>query len=60
VLALIIGILLLVVGETTAEVDLTLEFERIDSLFWLIGLPAVSLLLFLILSPVSYLIHRKF
>jgi hypothetical protein len=37
VLALIIGILLLVVGETTAEVDLTLEFERIDSLFWLIG-----------------------
>jgi uncharacterized BrkB/YihY/UPF0761 family membrane protein len=60
VLALIIGILLLVVGETTAEVDLTLEFERIDSLFWLIGLPTVSLLLFLILSPVSYLIHRKF
>ena len=40
------------------EADLTFEFGTLDG-FWLIfGLPLVSTLIFVILSPLSFPIHK--
>lgn len=58
VLGLVFGIALLVAGETTMEVNLTFEFGRFDGLWYVIGLPVLAILLFVILSPLSFLIHR--
>jgi len=58
VLGLIVGISLLIAGETTMEIDLTFEFGPFDGIWWIIGLPVLSILLFVILSPLSFLIHR--
>jgi uncharacterized BrkB/YihY/UPF0761 family membrane protein len=59
VLGLIIGISLLVAGETTMEVDLTFDFGPFDGLWWVIGLPLAALLILLILSPLSFVVHRQ-
>jgi len=58
VLGLIVGISLLYAGETTMDVDLTLEFGAFDGLVWIVGLPLLSTLVFVILSPLSFWIHR--
>jgi hypothetical protein len=51
---------MLYVGETTMNLKLELEFGTFDG-FWLIfGLPILSVVLFLILSPFSYLVSRFF
>jgi len=60
VLGLIIGVSLLIAGETTMEIDLTFEFGRIDGVWWIVGLPVLSVLVFAILSPLSFLVHRLF
>jgi hypothetical protein len=57
-LGLVVGISLLIVGETTAEINLTLEFGPFDGFWWIVGLPVLSILILVILSPVSFLIHR--
>ena len=57
-LGLIVGIALLVAGETTMEIDLTFEFGPFDGIWWILGLPVLSVLVFVILSPLSFLIHR--
>jgi hypothetical protein len=57
-LAAVISLLLLVAGDTTAEIDLTLEFEALDGIWFLIGLPIITILILLLLSPLSYGIHR--
>ena len=57
-LGLIVGVSLLIVGETTMEVDLTFEFGPFDGVWWIVGLPVFSILVFVILSPLSFLIHR--
>ena len=56
---MIVGLSLLIAGETTMEIDLTLEFGPFDGVWWIIGLPLLSILVFAILSPLSFLIHRK-
>jgi len=58
VLGLIVGVSLLIAGETTMEVDLTFEFGSFDGVWWIVGLPVLSILVFLILSPLSFLIYR--
>ncbi len=58
VMGLIIGITLLLSGGSTMEVDLTFEFGRFDGLWFVIGLPVLSILVLTILSPLSFLIHR--
>lgn len=58
VLGLIVGISLLYAGEATMDVDLTLEFGAFDGLLWIVGLPLLSILVFVILSPLSFWIHR--
>lgn len=55
---LIIAAALLISGGSTMEVDLTFEFGRYDGIWFVIGLPIVSTLVLLILSPLSFLIHR--
>jgi len=51
---------MLYVGETTMNLDLEVDFGTFDG-FWLIfGLPVLSVILFLILSPFSYLVSRIF
>jgi hypothetical protein len=44
--------------DTTAEIDLTLEFETLDGIWFLIGLPIITTLILVLLSPLSYGIHR--
>ena len=58
VLGLIVGISLLVAGETTLDADLTFEFGTFDGVLWIVALPLLSLLVFVILSPLSFWIHR--
>jgi hypothetical protein len=59
-LGLIAGIALLVLGDFTMNLEGDLEFGSYDG-FWLIfGLPLVSILVFGVLSPLSFLISRLF
>ena len=58
VLGLIVGVSLLIAGETTMEIDLTFEFGPLDGVWWIMGLPILSIIVFVILSPLSFLIHR--
>ena len=57
-LGIIIGLSLLVGGGMTAEIDLTLEFGAFDGIWFLIGLPILTILVSLIMSPLSFGIHR--
>ena len=57
-LGMVIAILLLIRGETTAEIDLTFEFSAFDGVWFLIGLPIITVLVLLLLSPLSFGIHR--
>lgn len=59
VLGLIVGISLLLAGETAMEIDLTLDFGPLDGIWWILGLPVLAILVFVILSPLSFLIHRQ-
>jgi hypothetical protein len=59
VLGLIVGLSLLIAGETTMEIDLTFEFGRFDGFWWMLGVPVLAILVFVILSPLSFLIHRQ-
>ena len=56
-LGLILGISLLVAGESSMDVDLDLDFGVFDGLWLILGLPALSILVFTILSPLSFLVH---
>lgn len=58
VMGLIIGIALLLSGGSTMEIDLTFEFGRFDGIWFVIGLPILSILVLVILSPLSFPIHR--
>ena len=48
----------MIAGETTVEIDLTLEFGPFDGIWWIVGLPIVTILVLVTLSPLSFLIHR--
>lgn len=57
-LALILGIAIVVNGETTAQIDLTLDFDEVVGVGVILGLPALSILIFALLSPLSFFIHK--
>ncbi len=59
VLGLIVGLSLFISGETTMEIDLTFEFGPFDGFWWMIGVPILAIIIFVILSPLSFLIHRQ-
>ena len=39
--------------------NLDLDFGELDGLWLILGLPLVSVLVFVVLSPLSYLIHKR-
>ena len=58
VLGLILGITFLVIGETTMNVDGDISIGALDGFWLIIALPVLSLLVFLLLSPLSFLVHK--
>lgn len=59
VLGLIVGVALVVAGDTDIEVNLTFEFDRFEGIWWMLGVPVLSLLILVVLSPLSFLVHRQ-
>ena len=61
VLGLILGIAVFVAGEGSldANLDFDFDFGGLDGLWPIFLLPLAALLVFLILSPLSYLVHRQ-
>ena len=57
-LGLIVGVAIIVNGETTAEIDLTLDFDEVVGVGVILGLPVLSILIFSLLSPLSFFIHK--
>ena len=57
-LGLILGISLLVAGESSMSLDLDLDFGIFDGFWLILGLPALSILIFTILSPLSFFVHK--
>ena len=57
-LGAIAGITLLVLGDFTMNLEGDIEFGRYDGLWLIFGLPVVSILVFGVLSPLSFLISR--
>jgi hypothetical protein len=58
VLGLVLGITFLFIGETTMNVDGDLDFGTFDGFWLILAVPLVSILVFVLLSPLSFLIHR--
>jgi hypothetical protein len=58
VLGLILGISFLVIGETTMNVDGDISIGAFDGFWLIIALPVLSLLVFVLLSPLSFLVHK--
>ena len=56
-LGLIVGVVIIVNGETTANIDLTLDFNAIVGLWVILGLPVLSIFIFALLSPLSFFLH---
>ena len=57
-LGIALGAAILIGGGFTAGVDLTLEFAQLDGLWLVPGLPLVFLLIFLLLSPLSFILNK--
>lgn len=57
VLGVILGAVMLVSGEGSVNLDLEFDFDALDGLSVMFGLPLVFLLLFALLSPLSFWVH---
>ncbi len=58
VLGLVLGIILLLLGEVSMNIDGDLEFGALDGFWLILALPVLSILVFVLLSPLSFLIHK--
>ena len=58
VLGFVLGAALLIVGGTTMNVDGDLEFGAFDGFWLILVVPVVSILVFVLLSPLSFWIHK--
>jgi hypothetical protein len=58
VLGLILGISLFLFGEMSMNLDADLDFGGPESLLLIVAVPLVSVLVFLLLSPLSFLILK--
>jgi len=58
ILGVITGAALLLSGEATMNLDVELDFGVYDGIWVMLGLPLISLLVFVILSPLSFLVYR--
>ena len=55
VLGLVLGITFLLIGETTMSADGDLDFGAFDGFRLILAVPLVSILVFVLLSPLSFL-----
>ena len=58
IVALIAGILLLMVGETTANFDIGFEISAFDGFLVMVGLPILLVTVCVLLSPLSFVIYK--
>ncbi len=59
ILGLILGISVFIAGEGSMNADLDFDFGGLDGLWLILGLPLASVLVFVLLSPLSFLIHKQ-
>ncbi len=57
-LGLIVGLCLLLIGEISMNFDVGMDLSSLDGLLVMVGLPTLSLVLFVILSPLSSFIYK--
>ena len=57
-LSLLACALIFVVGETSMNFDIGLEIDALDGLWVLVGLPVITLVVLLVVSPISFIIYR--
>jgi hypothetical protein len=57
-LGLVLGITFLLIGETTMNVDGDLDFGAFDGFWLILVVPLVSMLVFVLLSPLSFFVHK--
>lgn len=58
VLGIIFGVANLIAEESTADIDLEFDLGGPGGLWLIPGLPLVALVVFAILSPLSFQVHR--
>ena len=57
-LGFVLGVAFLVYGDTTANVDVTLEIGRFDGLWFIVLLPVLATPVLVLVSPVAFVIDR--
>ena len=57
-LALLLGLAMLLIGDTSADVNANIGFEQYDGLWLFLLLPALFVLILVVVSPLAYLIYR--
>lgn len=55
---LLLGVAMLILGNVTFDINADIGLTRISALWFILGLPLAALLLFLLLSPLSFWLHR--
>jgi len=58
VLGAVVGTANLIADESTADVDLEIDIGGFGGLWLIPGLPLVSILVFVLLSPLSFWFHK--
>jgi len=58
-LGLVLGILVLAFGGAEGSITLDIDISRSDSIWFLLGVPSILTLLFLIVTPISFLVHTS-
>jgi hypothetical protein len=56
-LGLVLAVLMLITGNADGSITLDIELSAIDSIWFLLGTPALLSLIFLLVSPLSYFIY---
>ena len=54
---LVLAILVLATGGAEGSITLDIDISSIDSIWFLLGVPAVTCFLFLLFSPLSFVLH---
>lgn len=58
VLGVIIGVAVLIAGEGSMNLDMDFDFGAFDGISVIFGLPLIAVLSFVLLSPLSFWIHK--
>jgi len=57
-LAVLLGLAMLLIGDTSADVNANIGFEQYDGVWLFLLLPALFVLILVVVSPLAYLIYR--